>query len=64
MRWASDADDNPTELYAAPSARFTKFGEAGFTYDLRSIAEVQRTPQNFEFVQGNSGAERQSASTV
>ena len=57
----SDADDHRTELYAAPIARFTKFGDASLTSDLRSIAEVRRTSQNFEFVQGDAGAERQNA---
>jgi hypothetical protein len=64
MRWSSDADDHRMELYAAPVARFTKFGDAGLTSDLRSIAEVRRTSQNFEFVQGDAGAERQSGSML
>jgi hypothetical protein len=51
-------------MYAASIARFTEFGEADFTYDLRSIAEVERTSQNFAFGQGDTGAERQSASMV
>jgi hypothetical protein len=45
-----DTDDNRTALYAPPTARFTKSGDAGLTSDLRSIAEAQRMSQNFAFV--------------
>jgi hypothetical protein len=57
-----DADDNRTALYGGPPRDLPSWARRLHFRSL--IAEVQRTLQNFELVQGDTGAERQSASML